>query len=103
VPVAVAALPLPRTDFVEGGVVVVTTRPAYGIEVGKPSADESQPGLLNPESIGVYEPLSQLLTEDQKNWVAQWRPIESLKDEMNRSRWADAITPDYFSSSKSKK
>lgn len=100
---AVASLPLPEPDFVEGGVVVVTTRPAYGIEVGEPSTHESQPGLLNPESFGVYEPISQILTEDQKNRVAQWRPIENLKDEVSRSRWADAITPEYFSSSKSTK
>jgi len=99
----VMQLPLNRPNFVYGDAVVVTTRPAYGAQVVEQPADREASGTIDPNTIGVYEPLSQLLTEDQKNWVAQWRPIENLKEEVSRNRWADAITPQYFSSSKSTK
>ena len=59
--------------------------------------------ILKPEKIAVLESLSQLLTEEQKSWVSQWRPIESLKEEIDRDRWAEALTPEILHSSKSTK
>jgi hypothetical protein len=63
----------------------------------------SEESIFNPKKSAVIESLSPLLSEDQKSWVSQWRPLESLKEEIDRDRWAKALTPEIFYSSKSTK
>ncbi|NBB89092.1 MAG: hypothetical protein GVX96_04845 [Bacteroidetes bacterium] len=75
-------------------------QPNYLDKLEKSNSGES---ILKPEKIAVLESLAQLLTEEQKSWVSQWRPIESLKEEIDRDRWAEALTPEFLHSSKSTK
>lgn len=56
--------------------------------------------VFSSDKIAILEPISKLLTEDQKDWVAQWRPMETLKQEVDRGRWMEAITPEFLHSSK---
>lgn len=63
----------------------------------------SEESIFSPKKSAVVESLSPLLTEEQESWVAQWHPFESLKEEIDRDRWAKALTPEIFYSSNSTK
>ena len=94
-------LPSSHIRHLEPAVTVIQTRKA-GVG-GSYASPDKKGALLNSEKIAVLDPLSQLLSEDQKAWVAQWRPIENIKEELNRDRWADALTPEFLQSPKSAK
>jgi hypothetical protein len=64
------------------------------------SAGREPASVFSNDKIAILEPLSKLLTEDQKDWVAQWRPMETIKEEVDRGRWMEAITPEFLQSSK---
>lgn len=100
----VACLPLNDARFLRPEVtVVVTTGAANEHRSESANSKGSSQGLLDPDKIAVLKPFSRILTEDQKDWVANWRPLETIKEEINRDRWAEALTPEYLYSPKSTK
>jgi hypothetical protein len=99
----VACLPLNDARFLRPEVTVVTTGAANEHRSESANSKGSSQGLIDPDKIAVLKPFSRILTEDQKDWVANWRPLETIKEEINRDRWAEALTPEYLYSPKSTK
>lgn len=99
----VACLPLNDTRFLRPEVTVVTTGAANEYRSESENSKGSSQGLIDPDKIAVLKPFSRILSEDQKDWVANWRPLETIKEEINRDRWAEALTPEYLYSPKSTK
>ena len=97
----VASLPVHQARLLQAEVTVITTGAENDNRNWNPH--RSSPGLLNPDKIAALDPFARMLSENQKEWVSNWRPLESIKEEINRDRWAEALTPEFLYSPKSAK
>jgi hypothetical protein len=96
---AVATLPLMEQAFLQPEVTIIFNQRAQW-SGGPSTRGEPKGGILDADKIPLLDPLTQILPEEQKNWVANWRPVESIKEEIHRDRWTDALTPEFLQSKK---
>ncbi len=97
----VACLPVHHSRLLQAEVTVVTTGAEN--DTRNWSLNRTSRGLLNPDKIAALDPFTRILSENQKDWVSNWRPLETIKEEINRDRWAEALTPEFLYSPKSAK
>lgn len=96
-------LPFLEMALLQPEVTIIHSQRAQWAGLQSTSARPKTPGLLNPDKIALFDPVKQILPDDQKEWVSNWRPLESIKEEINRDRWAEALTPEFLYSPKSAK